>query len=77
MTYPFPNFNVYTIEVWECMSNSIPHFARHVITNVDRAQGSVSQVLLYIYIYIHVFVYTLTQTYIYIYISDNISQLAL
>ena len=25
ITYPFPNFNSYTVEVWERISNSIPH----------------------------------------------------
>ena len=29
ITYPFPNFNGSTVEVWEWMSNFIP---RHVIT---------------------------------------------
>ena len=32
MTYPFPNFNGYTVEVWEWISIFIPHFAGHVIT---------------------------------------------
>ena len=32
ITYPFPNFNGYTIEVWEWISNFIPHFAGHLIT---------------------------------------------
>ena len=26
ITYPFPNFNSYTVEVWEWISNFIPHF---------------------------------------------------
>ena len=30
--FPFPNFNGCTVEVWEWISNSIPHFKRHVIT---------------------------------------------
>ena len=30
--YPFPNFNGGTVEVWEWISNSIPHFTGHVIT---------------------------------------------
>ena len=30
-TYPFPNFNGYTVEVWEGISNSIPHFMLGVI----------------------------------------------
>ena len=30
--YPFPNFNSGTVEVWEWISNFIPHFIRHVIT---------------------------------------------
>ena len=32
ITYPFPNFNGSTIEVWEWMSNFILHFTGHVIT---------------------------------------------
>ena len=39
ITYPFPNFNGDTIEVWEWISNFNPHFIWHVITypcwNVD------------------------------------------
>ena len=32
ITYPFQNFNSCTIEVWEWISNFIPHFIVHVIT---------------------------------------------
>ena len=32
ITYPFPNFNGCTIEVWEWISNFIPHFIIDVIT---------------------------------------------
>ena len=32
ITYPFPNFNGFTVEVWEWISIFIPHFTRHVIT---------------------------------------------
>ena len=32
ITYPFPNFNGATAEVWEWISNFTPHFTRHVIT---------------------------------------------
>ena len=32
ITYPFPNFNSCTIEVWEWIGNFIPHFTEHVIT---------------------------------------------
>ena len=32
ITYPFPNFNSYTIEVWEWISISISHFIMDVIT---------------------------------------------
>ena len=32
ITYPFPNFNGCTVEVWERISNFIPHFTGHVIT---------------------------------------------
>ena len=31
ITYPFPNFNGYTVEVWEWISNFIPHFIMDVI----------------------------------------------
>ena len=32
ITYPLPNFNGTTVEVWEWISNFIPHFPVHVIT---------------------------------------------
>ena len=32
ITYPFTNFNGCTVEVWEWISNFIPHFTGHVIT---------------------------------------------
>ena len=32
ITYPFPNFNGATVEVWEWISNFIPHFSGHVIS---------------------------------------------
>ena len=32
ITYPFPNFNDYTVEVWETISNSIPHLIMDLIT---------------------------------------------
>ena len=32
ITYPFPNFNGTTVEVWEWISNLILHFIRNVIT---------------------------------------------
>ena len=32
ITYPFPNFNGGTVEVWEWISNFMPDFTRHVIT---------------------------------------------
>ena len=31
ITYPFPNFNGATIEVWEWLSNFVPHFTWHFI----------------------------------------------
>ena len=31
ITYAFPNFNGCTVEVWEWISNSIPHFRGHMI----------------------------------------------
>ena len=34
--YPFPNFSGATDEVWEWISNLIPHFTRHVITYVSK-----------------------------------------
>ena len=34
ITYPFPNFNGATIEVWEWISNFIPHFIMDVITHL-------------------------------------------
>ena len=33
ITYPFPNSNVCTVEVWEWLCNIIPHFIGYVITN--------------------------------------------
>ena len=32
ITYSLPNFNCAAIEVWEWLSNFIPHFTGHVIT---------------------------------------------
>ena len=32
ITYPFPNFNGVSVEVWEWISNFIKHFIMHVIT---------------------------------------------
>ena len=32
ITYPFPNFNDRTVEVWEWISNVIPKFIADVIT---------------------------------------------
>ena len=32
IAYPFPNFNGCTVEVWEWISNFIPHFTMYVIT---------------------------------------------
>ena len=32
ITYPFPNFNGVTVEVWEWKSNFIAHFPAHMIT---------------------------------------------
>ena len=31
IVYPFPNFTRYTVEVWESLSNFIPHFLMDVI----------------------------------------------
>ena len=44
ITYPFPSFNVCTVEVWEWISNFIPHFTGHVITYPcwDYSQGASS-----------------------------------
>ena len=33
ITYQFSNFNGVTVEVWEWISNFIPHFTGHVITH--------------------------------------------
>ena len=33
ITNPFPNFNGCTVEVWEWISNFIPHFITDVITS--------------------------------------------
>ena len=32
LLHPFPNFNGATIEVWECISNFIPHLPGHMMT---------------------------------------------
>ena len=32
ITYPFPNFNGATVEVWEWISDFTQHFTGHVIT---------------------------------------------
>ena len=32
ITYAFPNFNDATVDVWQLVSNFIPHFTGHVVT---------------------------------------------
>ena len=32
ITYPFPNINDYTVEVWEWINIFIPHFMIDIIT---------------------------------------------
>ena len=32
ITYPFPNFNGFSIEIWKWISDFTPHFTGHVIT---------------------------------------------
>ena len=32
MIYPFPNFNGYTIKVWEWIDDFIPHFIMDVVS---------------------------------------------
>ena len=32
IVYPFSNFNGCTVEVWELISNFMPHFIGHVIS---------------------------------------------
>ena len=34
ITYPFPNFNSGTVEVWEWMNNFNPQLTGHVITSL-------------------------------------------
>ena len=34
ITYPFPNFKGEAVEVWEWISNFIPHFIMDVITYI-------------------------------------------
>ena len=36
ITYLFTNFNGYAVEVWEWVSNFIPHFVMDVITYPTR-----------------------------------------
>ena len=31
-TYPFPNFNGSTVEIWEWINNHTPHFIMNVVT---------------------------------------------
>ena len=35
ISYPFPNVNDAAVEVWELISNFIPHFRGHAITNTN------------------------------------------
>ena len=37
ITYQFPNFNGAAVWVFECISNFIPHFLRHVIINLSQS----------------------------------------
>ena len=39
ITYPFPIFKGYTIEMWEWIGYFIPHFSGHVITYPFRNLG--------------------------------------
>ena len=39
ITNPFPNFNGATVEVWEWISNFIPHITKYVITYPCWEQG--------------------------------------
>ena len=44
ITYPVPNFNGCTVEVWEWIRNFIPHFVMDVITHPCRdLNGHVSK----------------------------------
>ena len=36
ITYPFPNIDGCTIEIWEWISNSIPYFVMDVIIYVSK-----------------------------------------
>ena len=51
VTYPFPNFNGATIEVWEWISNFTPHFTGYVITYIaNHAWTKFEQIhVLYLY----------------------------
>ena len=44
ITYPFPNFNGATVEVWEWISNFIPHFIIDVITSQYSRMGNYATV---------------------------------
>ena len=46
MTYPFPNFNSETVEVWEWISNFISHITRHAGFKVDPYQQKELQELI-------------------------------
>ena len=39
ITYPFPYFNAATVDVWEGISNFIPHFTDHEITYQNRVSA--------------------------------------
>ena len=32
ISYPFPNFNGSTVDIWEWISNFTPHFPEYVVT---------------------------------------------
>ena len=42
-TYPFSNFNVAAVEVWELIKNFIPHFSGYVIIHPHHKQPTIGQ----------------------------------
>ena len=59
ITYPFPNFNGYTVEVWEWISYFIPHFEMDVIIFPFWNWISIIMVIVIIIIFIAAFKNTL------------------
>ena len=54
ITYPFPNFNGFTIEVSEWTSNIIPHFTMDVFPPDDLSSGPYTQSIIRFFFFLYI-----------------------